>query len=328
MKALGSGISSLDTLGEHNPASLQVEFNLAQYTGHNAGDITSYVRIVGLPLSDLGQARQYTRKNVIISGGMSKGLPLANPAQRGPLIKGNVFQSFGNWRGTEQSLDMFIAPGFATKETKISPQGRIEQPQDWTFTWKKDQKLGDMLQAVLGHIMPGVTAKIQVSDDRTAPMDMPGQYQTFAQFSQWLNYNTRGKFGDDDSGVSLAFDGNVVVAFETKPSLAKPERTRDIAAIDLIGQPMWMGWGTVQVTTVLRGDLDIADAIKLPKDFISEVKLAPVFPNNAGVMRAPDSINFGGGTFMITRLQHFGNFRQPDATAWTTVMLAVLLAPE
>jgi hypothetical protein len=326
LTALGAGISSLDKSGGTNTDALNVELEISQYAGHNAGDTSSFVRIWGLPLSDLGKAPDYNRKNVIVSGGMSKGLPLANPAQRGPLIKGQVYQAFGNWRGTVMSLDMFIAPGFVKSDAKISPQGRPDQPVNWTFTWKKDQKLSDMLSDTLGKTMPGITPKIQVDDSRTAPMDMSGQYQTLPQFSSWLRYHTKGKFGDRDDGVSLASDGDIVVAFETDPSKAKPAATRQIFASDIIGQPMYYQPFFITLKTVMRGDLDIGNAIKLPKDFVSEVAQSPAFPYGTGVQRSQDSINFGGGTYLIQQIQHFGHFRQADATAWVTQIWASLLS--
>lgn len=327
VNALGSGITSLDPQGNHNAAALNIELNIAQYTGANAGDINSWLKIYGLPLRDIARGHDYNGSNIVISGGMSKGLPLANPAQRGPLIKGQVFQSFGNWIGTMMSLDMFIAPGFITQGNAISPQGKIDQPVNWTFTYKQGQKLSDALSELFGKTMPGVTAKIQVDDSRSnTGADMSGQYATVPQFAQWLRYHTKGKFGADDDGCAMTFDGNTVTVFETSPSKAQPPQTKSIVAADLIGQPMYYAFNTITAKVVMRGDLDVGMAIKMPKDFVSTVALTPAFYNDLGVQRSADSVNFGGGTYIIQRLQHFGQFRQADASSWVTQIWATFLS--
>ena len=89
--------SSLDgTTGNPIMGALNIEIDVPMAPlGVPAGD--AYVRICGISLLGVGQSANLNGLYLAAYGGMSKGLPLANPEQNGLLVKGQIFQAFGNW---------------------------------------------------------------------------------------------------------------------------------------------------------------------------------------------------------------------------------------
>ena len=47
---------------------------------------------------------------------MAAGLPLANPAQSGVFVQGQVYQAYGNWIGENMSLTLEIVPAGPARE--------------------------------------------------------------------------------------------------------------------------------------------------------------------------------------------------------------------
>lgn len=82
--------------GQFDPCALNVLFDMPilAYDTPVGGQT---IQIEGVPLSLISQSEDLVDWEVVIKGGMQKGLPLANPSQAGVLTKGTVFQSWGNW---------------------------------------------------------------------------------------------------------------------------------------------------------------------------------------------------------------------------------------
>jgi hypothetical protein len=102
---------SLDDYGNFNPGCLMVEFDIQKY-GMSTPMGSSLVRVYGVSIKEMQQAQQ-NMFGMTIKGfaGMSKGLPLAKQKQSGLVLEGEIQQPFGNWQGTELSLDMIITAG-------------------------------------------------------------------------------------------------------------------------------------------------------------------------------------------------------------------------
>src|SRR5688572_13631719 len=88
-----------------DPGALQVELDVLRLPYGQAA-AQSWVKIWGIPLETVTQGNNLNFKNIMIKGGMGKGLPLANPKQAGPLVAGQIIQAFGNWVGTDMTLDL------------------------------------------------------------------------------------------------------------------------------------------------------------------------------------------------------------------------------
>ena len=94
--------------GQNDPGALQVLIDIPIASLASPAFSGAAVKIYGIPLSMISQANNLRFKNIKVYGGFKAGLPLAKPAQSGLLVQGYIFQSFGNWKGTEQSLDLVI----------------------------------------------------------------------------------------------------------------------------------------------------------------------------------------------------------------------------
>lgn len=314
---MGPGIiTSLLPDGTTNPGALNIELDLAVY-GAAVGDTSSYVRIWGLGLAELAQAFDLNGQSIKVFGGMAKGYPLADPSQQGLLVQGEISQAFGNWIGIDQTLDLYLRP----------PTGTIDQPQNYTFTWAKGEKLADMLARTLKTVAPGLTQQITTSDHRVANADKPGYYATLTQFAQQVGEMTAGELNANDAGVSIVTDGQVIRAFEASPTTA-PSGSRAIKYQDLLGQPTWAAPQQLTAKLVMRGDLQVGDFVTFPEGLLlsTSQNAMPAF-GGVGSKHPANSLSFGKGTFLIVQMQHWGNFRQPDAMSWNTTIWATLLQP-
>ena len=105
---IGGGKSYSD---RNNPYALNVEMDLTVVDSDSI--IAGTVVIWGIALEDISQANNLFNKSITVSGGMQPGLPLATAqsSQAGILAKGHIFQSFGNWVGTEMWLTLVIMTG-------------------------------------------------------------------------------------------------------------------------------------------------------------------------------------------------------------------------
>jgi hypothetical protein len=95
----------------NDPNALRVAFTIendSQVLSGNASHITVY----GVDLQTLAAASNYTNKTVTLLGAFSKGLPLANlqVPHQGLLYQGTVWACFGNWRGSDVTLDLMLFP--------------------------------------------------------------------------------------------------------------------------------------------------------------------------------------------------------------------------
>jgi hypothetical protein len=94
------------------------------------------------------------------------------------------------------------------------------------------------------------------------------------------------------------------------------QNAKAILFTDLVGQVSWQGAFTILVTTVLRGDLAIGQAISLPQTQIQVTNPQGFAPN------MPRDTSIFSGTFIIDQLRHVGDSRSADGTRWVTLITA------
>ncbi len=99
--------TSLRPDGWTNPRALNVELDIPTYALASPSGAAS-IRIHGIGIQQINQAFDLNGKTVQVYGGMARGLPLANPDQRGLLLQGEITQAFGNWQGPNMSLDLIV----------------------------------------------------------------------------------------------------------------------------------------------------------------------------------------------------------------------------
>lgn len=307
-------------VGQVNPNALNVEFDLPVTPMHEPQG-GAWIRVWGIGLRALGQAANLNSvdgkfKTFVLKGGMSKGLPLANPDQAGIIAQGNVFQAFGNWSGTNQTLDLILQASVP------------DPPSDGSgikWEWKKGQAVGDAISQTLSQALPDYTANVNVSQNLLAPNDQPGWYPNLSSWAAAVNEYTLSLgqqiFGKDYKGVQVAVSAKTVKVSDGHGP-AKPEPIM-LDFQDLIGQPTWISSTEVTWQAVMRSKIDIQDQVKFPSGIVSPYALTSP---DAAVPNTPASSRIAfQGAFVVNEIHHYANFRQADASAWNTTFKAFVV---
>lgn len=283
----------------YDPAALQVEWDaLVGPYGTPTGASTVTVR--GVPLQDLTQPQQFAGMTLELQAGMRAGLPLVNPAQAGTILKGTIFQAFGNWEGVDQRLDFVVIPGGYT----------IANPGNFLLDWSTGMQLSDALKQTFSVAYPGVPVDMNISADLTQSRDDVHVCGTLDQLAQTVGDITEGIF---DNRVTIGIQAGRIVVFDQtyKPSPIQ------LAFTDFVGQPTWIGVNTIQIKMVARADLRMGGMVRMPQG----LQNLPGFVSTTG-SAYPSSIKYQTtfqNNFIVQELRQVGNFRAADATQWVTI---------
>lgn len=300
-------LSSLTSQGQPNLAALQVEFDIAQAYMH-APQGQAFVRIWGLGIEAQGTAYNLNSQpdkpvNITVYGGMSKGLPLANPAQRGKLLVGMVQQAYGNWEGLNQTVDLICGPSI----------GSFDEPKNIIFNWIAGTTMASAIASTLAVAFPGIPQTIRISPNLILNHDQVGYHYSLTEFAEVVYQFSQSIIGGNYAGVGIVYNGSTIVVSDgTQPLPAKA-----IAFQDLLGQPTWIKPRIISVKVVLRGDLNVDDVITLPPSLVTTTQQAMSQYQNKQTTFT--------GKYLITNIHHWGNSRQPSADAWATVFEATPL---
>ena len=306
--SIGSGSNKVSYTAPEGDANgaLNVELDIT-VMANDVANSGAYCRIWGIPLQQLGPNYNLLNQPVSISGGMSAGLPLAKPSQRGLLASGIVFQCFGNAIGLDRTLDVIFNPG------SIAPQGTGSNPKpqarNIVLNWTKGQPLQQALQQTLQtgfHDIPIGT--FTISSQLVAPQDQIGFHGNISELALSVRRVSQEIVKTANyPGVSIAINGGkFIVGDGTTPQQSNAK----IAFEDLIGQPTWIGPSTVQFKTVLRADIRFNDVVTLPPGPVT------YGPNTVPEINQQTLFQ---GQFTIQKIRHVGNYRQATADAWVTI---------
>jgi hypothetical protein len=287
----------------YDPAALQIEFDaLVGPYGTPTG--ASTITVYGIALQDLTQAQQFAGMTLELKAGMKAGLPLVNPAQAGTILKGAIFQSFGNWEGVNQTLDFVVIPGVYT----------LANPGNILLDWSAGEELSDALKQTFSVAYPGVPVIMNMSADLVQNHDEPHICATLDQLAQVVGDITEGIF---DNRVNIAIQAGKIVVYDNTFRPAPIQLNFN----DFIGQPTWIAVNTIQVKTVSRADLQIGGLVKMPQG----LQNAPGFVNTTS-NAFPSSIKYKStfqDNFIVQELRQVGNFRSSDASQWSTIINCV-----
>lgn len=285
------------------------------------------IEIYGISLAEIGQAADLINKKIRVFGGMQAGLPLANPRQAGLLCQGYVFQAFGNWIGTEQTLSLIVQPGdppgSPTGGGKVGAGaaggglGAYDAPVNLVLNWTKGQKLGDAVQQALKVAFPSFKITVATSDRLVWPADQWHVAPSLTQLGQWVKQISRAIIKDAGyTGVEIVATGDTISVYDG--TVAGGASAIQIAFTDLIGQPTWIQAPTMQIKTVMRSDIRVGGRIKLPQTSVINTAqaLSALLPNQR--------LSFQG-EFFVQAQRHVGNFRQVDGNSWVTIINAAPL---
>lgn len=260
-----------------------------------------FVRVWGVDLKTLSGAQNFNLKAIEVYGGMQKGLPLAISGQRGLLCAGTIQQAFGNWVGTQMTLDLVFTAGDKPADQVIN----------LTIDWKSGTKLADAIRSTLSTAFPGYGAEINIDDRLVLPSDQPGFYGTMLQFATYVREVSLGIVRDPNySGVNILLQEKTFVVQDG----TRRTQPKEILFTDLIGQITWLTSRSVSIMTVMRADLQSGAFVKLPPGF------AITTPQSMSQARPEEPF---AGVFQVTAGRHVGRFRQADATSWVSVFEAL-----
>ena len=313
---VGSTTYASQQNGRDDPGALNVEFDFFEYCyGVPGGDSgSSTLTIHGPSLQDLQQAQTYVGQRFSMAAGMSAGYPLAKPTQAGSILEGSVFQAFGNWIGTEMTLDFVVVPSVFT----------LAAPGNFVFNWQPGQSLEDALSqtfsAAYATVTPAPTPVYQLSGSY-APVatGVLTRYSTLRNLGAAVNSMTRAA-SPSGSGVQISFlnTANTLLVFDGAGSSSQPIQ---LDFTDLVGQPTWIDSNVMQFVTVLRADLSVGTAIKMPQGLQDAPGIVTV-----AASAYPAQLKYKTafqGTFVIRAVRQIGNFRDPNGASWVTVVQAV-----
>lgn len=296
--------------GQFDPNAQDVAFDaIVAGAGSPAGLALPLLTIYGVPLDVLEQATQFTGLPIVVTAGMAGGMPLETPSQVGIVLAGQVFQSFGNWVGTEMTLDFVVAPALYT----LAKQG------SFTVAWRKGQQLADALATTLSAAYAGsspqISANIKLANTWTRPTDIIGQYATLNEMAQMITTHT----ASDANGPVVVAPHNTIINIYDKSSLGA---TVKLQFQDLVGQPTWIGVNEVQLKVVLRGDLNLGSIISMPQGYLAQPGLVQI-----SQAAYPSQLRYKptfSSSFVVTSLRHVAQFRSSDAGEWATIINAVV----
>lgn len=279
---------------------------IGQATPQGAGNI----RVWGISLQEIAQANNLKNKNIKVYGGMQKGLPLANPQQSGLLAQGYIQQAFGNWIGTDMTLDIVVLPGSGSSSNP-GGVGTLAAPKNIVLNWKAGASFSSAVQSALQTAFPGYTVNINVNSGIVRPNDEVGYFPTLEQFSQYAKQTSQDIIKTSGyAGVGIVLAQSTITVSDGSSS-ANTTPTQ-IAFQDLIGQPTWIEAPNIQIKTVMRADLAVGGMITLPPTLITNTAQAASSLLN-------QQAAFQGG-FTVVSERHVGDFRNPSADAWVTVI--------
>ena len=300
-------------LGRQNdPGALNVILDI--YSQNSAAQVQQgIVQIWGVALSDLLQANNFTNCQIQIYAGFQKGMPLNNQNQSGLILSGLIFQAFGNWQGTDMTLDLVV----------VNNGALASQNSNLVLNWLSGTQLSVAIKTTLQIAFPGNKVLVSISDKLSVNYDVVGVYLSLPALAQAVKEFTASIIGGSYTGVEILTlpSGDISVFDSTKTSSPIA-----IAFQDLIGQPTWIDVLKMQFVCPMRADLAIGDIVTMPQGLLggSNGFGAPGAVNTtaASLPLARQQSAFKGNFVLTDAIHHMGCFRQPDGQSWVTVFTA------
>jgi hypothetical protein len=290
-----------------DPGAQNIEFDImVSGLGQPNDPGGSVITIEGISVAQLYQAPQYIGLTFTLKAGMGKGLPLANPAQAGLIMTGTVFQSFGNWVEDEMTLDLVVYGG--------NQDYTLDTPGNFSFNLPAGTPIQQGIAQVLNQTYPNAKQVIQIMPGIVFPNAEVGIYPTLRPFAGYILGLTQGYGGNSNyPGISIALQGGQFFVFDG----TQQSTTVQVAFTDLVGQPTWIDVDTIQITTVMRGDVQLSNTMALPKGLQNVPGLSTV-TGQALPAQSKYQSTFQG-PFSVQQIRHVGNFRSNSGLEWVSI---------
>ncbi len=298
--------------GSYDPGALDIVFDLQIVPGHTPSG-ASVISVHGVNIEDLYGANNFAGAELSLYAGMVGGLPLS-AAQPSPglLVNAAVYGAFGNWQGTEQTLDFVIVPSTYTNEN----------PGNIVFNWQPGQSFKDAITQTLNVAWPNSTATVIVNPSLMISDNQPRLHfcSTATGLAHFIHDHTRGwkGIGKNYPGVHCYFNGSQITVTDFSQSVGP---TIALTFADIIGQPTWLEAPVLTINTVLRADIQVGSYITLPKgDTAGPGSVLTVGSLQAAALQ--NKLTFSG-KFYVKALRAVGQFRGTGDDDWVCVIQAV-----
>ena len=272
-----------------DPGALNVVLDLFVYRADSPTQ-QAIVQIWGVDRADLSQARNFTGCIIEVRAGFQKGLPLNNASQAGLILKGQINQAYGNWLGTDMTLDFVVVTAGSTSEN----------PVNLSFNWLANTPLKDALTATFNVALPGVAQDIQISSNLVQSHDEYGIYDALTPFAQMLRDLTRPIIGGAYDGVTIVMTPNGLMVRDSYKTTG-PTTATSTPTFTYNGVSYPVTNGTISVPTSLLADQGFLNALPSPATVVTgsadpavaasraqgQSVIAGVVPNGSQTATAP-----------------------------------------
>lgn len=291
-----------------DPGALNLELDIVSVSLGQFDQGKSSVRIWGVGLPALGQASNLTNYGIEITAGMQPPYALNSAAKPGLVMGGQIYQSFGNWEGTNQYLEFVVSNSAVNSGSTV--------PISWD--WQQGTPLAQAIVNALTNAFSGYTV-VGAGTVKTITNlhgnDETGTY-TLQDFVTLIStYSTTGQPAGYN-GYQIQTFGNTFYLYDN----SAPTSPKAVEFQDIIGQPTWINAAQLTFASVLRGDITLQDNISLPAGLYPPYVLTTA--QAAQPNAAPSSRLTFNGTFGLAEVHHYANFRQADADSWRTQYVA------
>jgi hypothetical protein len=187
----------------------------------------------------------------------------------------------------------------------------LAKPINLAHNLQPGQPLSSAIGETLGRAFPDAATRIAISPALKLGYQDAGQYQSMDQYSQYIQHLSNSIMGTDGYfGVHFSSHNNTIDVWDGTQALYAGQ----IDALDLIGQPTWIDYLKVNIKTVMRSDIHLGGTITLPPTLMT---IQPEAAYIGGSSPQRTNLSFQG-TFVVTKVIHIGDFRNPDSANWTT----------
>jgi len=290
-----------------NSSALKVELDIMQAPQHKPQQM-GLVKIKGVAYEDISTASNLNGAIIQIRLGMSLGLPLSSSQPQPPrlVIDGVVLQAFGNWQGTDVSLDLIVGPP--------SYANNVQNPANIIWNWLPNQSMAEAIEIALKPVFPIAPIYTNISPDlvNTRLVNACTAYPDLTSFAKMirrisLDINPVPFY----QGVQIDFNATGINVFDN--TIPSPNLTL-LQWSDLIGSITYISNNEISIKVVMRGDINLGDYIQVPMG--SPLFLVPsTNPENFYKNLVPWM-----GVYIVGEVHHMGNSRQADANSWVTVL--------
>ena len=306
-----NGSFSLDSQGD--PEALQVDMDIT-VVAKDASPDTGTIRIWGIGLEAITHANELYGKEISVSGGMQRGLPLAKPGQFGLLSHGVITQAYGEWEGLNQTLTIIFvplgAPNCSGGANPMPPKTKL------VLNWTKGTDLSQALQQTLQNAYQGVSIKMNIQKQLIAQQDQVGYYPNLQELGYYIRRTTQQMIGGSYPGVGIEVSSGEINVWDMGFG------GNQISQDDMIGFPVWIEPQIIQVKTVMRGDFRPGDIITLPQTWTNSSQ------GGAPIGQYFNQSSAFSGSWRIDKIHHIGSSRAPTADAWISIFDCTSQSPQ